>query len=352
VRALAGAPVEQALPCELTLTGPGFSDTIVVPVIVGDSMNLPDGPTPCGLALFDHTDSTFAALPRYDWVELRSVGAPTGLGSDEAIQLRLPAEFGTWRWFGEEYDSLSICSNGFISAGWSDRVDFVNVQLPYRGAPPNIVAAVWDNLDPPSGGEVWYWHDTAGHRFIVEFDSVPCFAVPVEPEMVQVQVFDRTVPTPTGDNRVEIHFRTANYLQAATVGLQNHDGSEGMTHAWNGWGPRTAAPIVAGQALRLEGIPATTVGERPGTPSPRAALLAAPSVFTREVRFSADAARSGAVRLDVFSSDGRLVRRLTPGRNEWRWDGCDQAGRPVPAGVYIVALPGPGSLARVVFAGR
>ena len=69
------APIEAALPCDLVLTGSGYADTVLVPVVVGDSMNLPDGPTPCGLALFDHTDSTFAAL-HDELAVAQVVGAP------------------------------------------------------------------------------------------------------------------------------------------------------------------------------------------------------------------------------------------------------------------------------------
>jgi hypothetical protein len=48
-------------------------------------------------------------------------------------------------------------------------------------------------------------------------------------------------------------------------------------------------------------------------------------------------------RLAVYDVRGRLVRRLEdaphfPGRFEVPWDGRDDAGRPVPAGVYVARL--------------
>ncbi len=50
-----------------------------------------------------------------------------------------------------------------------------------------------------------------------------------------------------------------------------------------------------------------------------------------------------AVTLRVFDSAGRAIRALSPGGRaggigEVSWDGCDDAGRPVPAGVYLARL--------------
>jgi flagellar hook assembly protein FlgD len=54
-------------------------------------------------------------------------------------------------------------------------------------------------------------------------------------------------------------------------------------------------------------------------------------------------AQRGPVRLDVYASDGRLVRVLThgiqpAGRNEVAWDGADERGRAVANGIYVVRL--------------
>jgi hypothetical protein len=46
-------------------------------------------------------------------------------------------------------------------------------------------------------------------------------------------------------------------------------------------------------------------------------------------------------RLSIYSASGRLVRVLSvPGRGLVRWDGLDQTGSVVPAGVYLLHIPG------------
>ncbi|HDQ99726.1 MAG TPA: hypothetical protein ENN51_05535 [candidate division WOR-3 bacterium] len=344
VRASAGAPVEVPQYCDLVLDAADYHDTIRVPLIVGDSMNLPDGPDAEGYAIFDRTDSLFDQRAEYDWVDLRGLGAELGLGSDETVVLPLPAGFGAWRFYGRDYDSLSVCSNGFIAAGSSDRVDFVNVQLPYQRAPGNIVAAVWGRLDASAGGSIRFHHDTVGRCVIVEYDSIRYLGESAF-EQVQVQVYDRSVPTPTGDNRIEIHFKTVNHFERVTVGLQNHDGSAGLTHYWNRWRPRTAAPLVPGQALAIEAMAPIGIAE-PARMSVPARLSAHPSVFRS--RLLVTGGREPGP-LAVFDAAGRRVAELAPVRpGEWQWHGRDESGFPCPAGVYFLRA-GPAGV-RAVFA--
>ncbi len=161
VRALSDAPIEEPAYCDLILSGSGYDDTVTIPIVVGDSMNLPAGPDEYGYRIYDYTDSCYASMPTYDWFELRGVGTKLELGDDQTLVLPLPESFGTWRYYGQDYTRLSVCSNGFIAADSTDRCDFRDVVLPYEGAPPGIIAFLWDNLDPTQGGSVWYYHDTA-----------------------------------------------------------------------------------------------------------------------------------------------------------------------------------------------
>jgi len=72
-------------------------------------------------------------------------------------------------------------------------------------------------------------------------------------------------------------------------------------------------------------------------------LPAAPNPFVRktDLRFSLD--RTGEMELAVVDVAGRVVRRLDRGSREAgdhrvTWDGRDDAGRPLPAGVYFARL--------------
>lgn len=334
------ARVEVPLYCDLILTATGYTDTVRVPLVVGDSMNLPTGPDDYGYVIYDHTDSCYDRMPVYDWVELRGIGNELVLGEDDIATLALPEPFGAWQWYGDAFDSISICSNGFVVPGPSDRVDFVNVLLPYRNAPPNILAVVWDNLHPPDHGHIRYYHDGSNHRFIVEFDSLAYFATPGRWDKVQVQVFDRTVSTPTGDNSIVIHLKTANYFDQATVGMQNADGGIGLTQMANGWYPRTAAPLTAGRSLRIETVEPTGMSSDPTSVplAPRPGLRVSPSHFLTStlVSFSGSMRSCAAA---VYSADGSLVATLPgPGESGWCWNGTDDSGTRVRSGTYFIRV--------------
>jgi hypothetical protein len=49
-----------------------------------------------------------------------------------------------------------------------------------------------------------------------------------------------------------------------------------------------------------------------------------------------------AAQLEIFDPLGQRVRRFSlpgrPGEAEIRWDGCDQAGTPLPTGLYLYRL--------------
>ena len=357
VRALAEAPVEIPAWCDLVLTGSGYDDTLRIPIVVGDSMNLPAGPDGYGYRIYDYTDSCYAPRPDYDWVELRRIGTKLTLGDDQTVVLPLPPTFGPWRYYGQNYARFSVCSNGFIAADSTDRCDFRDVVLPYTGAPPNIVALAWDNLDPTQGGAVWYYHDTAGHRLIVEYDSVSYFAVSGQWERAEVMVYDTTVTTPTGDNTIVLQYRDVNYPKALSVGLQNRDGTIGISHNYNDWYPRVSAPLKAQTALRFETVQLSGTEEPPLTPSGRTPNLSVgpnPCRGRAAILLGPGFGTNAAVR--VFDAAGRLVRVLVPQSSivsrqspiSLVWDGRNDSGVPVAPGLYFVQAEGGDGIVKLV----
>jgi hypothetical protein len=71
----------------------------------------------------------------------------------------------------------------------------------------------------------------------------------------------------------------------------------------------------------------------------------APSPVREGARFAFALPRAGEVRLELFDAQGRRVRTLAAaalpaGRYVRAWDARDEAGRPAPAGVYLVRLSG------------
>lgn len=105
-------------------------------------------------------------------------------------------------------------------------------------------------------------------------------------------------------------------------------------------------PGTGGDQLLFGGlpIPSTTVSVEPGV-SPVVTRLAkaAPNPLAPFTTIGFDLSESGRVRLDIFDAAGRQVKRLyeghlTAGTRSMDWDGTNEAGSDVPAGVYYYRL--------------
>lgn len=92
-----------------------------------------------------------------------------------------------------------------------------------------------------------------------------------------------------------------------------------------------------------------------GAPDPvpelASSLRIAPNPVASDTQLRFVLESGGRVRADVFSPDGRLVRRigdgyLPAGFNTLGWDGLDASGRQAPTGVYLIRLETPGSVER------
>ena len=87
----------------------------------------------------------------------------------------------------------------------------------------------------------------------------------------------------------------------------------------------------------------TPVGADLPAPATRLALRAVPNPAPGRTAFVVQVDRAGPLRMSIVDVRGRVVRRFddslaTPGTRRVTWDGRDTAGRPLPAGVYLVTL--------------
>lgn len=83
-------------------------------------------------------------------------------------------------------------------------------------------------------------------------------------------------------------------------------------------------------------------------PADRSSLSGNPNPFAEKTTIRFELARAGAASLSIFDVSGRLVRSLAAGRNAAGphaidWDGADEEGRLLPAGVYFCRLMADGS---------
>ena len=87
------------------------------------TLNDPFGPDSYGYYIYGEEDSDYDLAPTYSWVEIvPSQGGDgyqldlndNGNNQDDVTTIDLPF---TFTFYGEDYDRISVCSNGWISFG-------------------------------------------------------------------------------------------------------------------------------------------------------------------------------------------------------------------------------------------
>ncbi len=114
-------------------------------------------------------DSAELDGPTYNWVEMSVLGNELTTLADDDFEgpFALPWSFS---YYGDLYYEIYICSNGYIMFGGGN-TSFDNQSLPNGTAPNNLIALFWDDLNPASGGTIYYGPDGQG-SWVCQFDAV------------------------------------------------------------------------------------------------------------------------------------------------------------------------------------
>jgi hypothetical protein len=342
------------------------------------------GPDAFGYTWIDSDD---ANGPVYSWVEINGLGTPAGSGDDANLG---PFDLGfDFSYYGQTYDQLRVCTNGWVSFT-STNTGYSNQIIPSAAEPNNLLAMLWDDLNPNDGGTIYYYADTVYNRFIVEYDGVPHYSTG-NPETFQVII--------SSDGSIIYQYKTVGAGTGCTVGIENgtgdmglqvafnttylHDGlailmaSEPLPEPWMSM-DSLAGTVAAGSstALRVtfntvdaeigdyEGtisiasndpmqplvvVPVTlhvtpgTSGAEDGLPTRFALDRNFPNPFNPMTKINYSVAQTGKVSLHVYDLAGRLVRTLVEekverGHHTAIWDGTDNMGKTVASGSYYYRL--------------
>ncbi len=185
------------------------------------------GPDNFGYSWIDSDD---AAGPVYEWVDISTVGVPVTL-SDDGFEGPVGMGF-SFPFYDGAYSDIYINSNGLLSFGASS-TSRTNQDFPSASVPNNLIAMLWDDLDPPEGGNIYYYNDAVNSRFIVSFEQIRYYTSPDGAGSLSFQA----ILYPNG--QIVLQYGTMDAgthndgHNSFTIGLENEDGTDGLTVVYN-----------------------------------------------------------------------------------------------------------------------
>ncbi|MCP4550113.1 MAG: T9SS type A sorting domain-containing protein [bacterium] len=249
---------------ELTIAyDSGAQDIVEFLVPVGSaSSDDPVGPDTYGYYAFDNTDSAYPLRPIYNWIEIApnhgGSGVDAGLNDtyyegDDITTVTLPFPF---TFYGQTYNELSICSNGFVAFGDTPVRSYRNWSIPSAGNPNGLISVFWDNLQEYGDDQVYTYEDTDNHQFIIQWSRMRNFIDDSSHSVQNVQLILKDPNehvTATGDGIIVMQYETVNNTDYrdgyATVGIQNPKDFSGLLYTYaNNYAPG-AATLTGGRAI-------------------------------------------------------------------------------------------------------
>lgn len=321
-------------------------------------MNSPTGPDEYGYFAYDNTDTGFAMKPVYQWTEIDPLLGGSGnvweIVDDGVLQVDLPFNF---RFYGRDYQSVSISSNGWLSFEYCDDPYFNNHYIPAALGPKAMVAGYWDDLKGMKTGDdtfanmrIVHWYDAVNNRFIVEWnDAYNQYTIQAgaNASLEKFQIILYPKANADGDILIQYHTvdnpgTTTNYC---TVGIEDHRQLAGLTYTYCNFYPNTAAPLAAGRAIRFTTTaPDNYLSNQDNVADlPLKNLRNYPNPFNPTTTIGFESRTKGEANLAVYNLKGQLVRKLYQGQieagnNSFVWDGTDDKGEPVATGIYMYRL--------------
>ncbi len=241
----------------------GVIDTVLFLLPVGSAASSdPTGPDAYGYYAFDNTDAGYDEAPGFWWVEIAPNygGAGTSVGltdfgtaQDDSRIVDLPFPF---TYYGESFTKATICSNGWIAMGETYLTNYRNWQIPCVGAPPNIIAPMWDNFYQEGDSQVYHYYNPVSHTYIIEWSRLRNNYGNNAISTFQVLLYDPAYyPTDTGDGIILFQYQTYNNTDQlqhySTTGIQNATNTTGLLYNYWNSGNAGAAPIGTGTAVKF-----------------------------------------------------------------------------------------------------
>lgn len=181
--------------------------------------NASGGPDTFGYTFVDSNSGG----PTFDFIDISTTGTLANTGQDGQEEgIPLPFEF---PFYGEMQSSINIDANGYVSfSPITNGIDFINSQIPNTGNPNNLIAIMWDDIEPLNGTGVFY--EGNSERFIVQYEATPRFLEGI-PLTFQLILY------PNGSFKMQYADVSAATTTSSTVGIESPDGTFGLQVIFN-----------------------------------------------------------------------------------------------------------------------
>ena len=328
----------------------GFADTTYFGMCLGQ-----DAPTDTGLYYAYYSGGPHAYCPAFDWIAIdttQSVYAGNSLDLLDNQNAWVDLPF-TFTYYGQDYDRITIGSNGFVVMDSTNDVDWSNTGIPSADGPAPMIAPFWSDLDPGNTGapsDIYWYYDQPNNRFIIEYFQVEHWPSGSN-ETFEVILYDPAhYATPTGDGEIVFQYLVPLQNTGGTIGIENSSEDVGVEYYHNSDYNPWATPVTADFAIRFTTYNPTQPGINEFNEPTTASLIQLqvnPNPCTKHTDIRYQITDNGQNRtymeLKIYDASGRLIRDLGRSsvigyQSSVRWDCTDQMNRRVPEGVYFVNL--------------
>ncbi|MBN1970538.1 MAG: T9SS type A sorting domain-containing protein [Candidatus Delongbacteria bacterium] len=270
-----------------------------------------------GYVAIESSDSVDGIVsPVYNWLEISPYASGPGVQMYEVesnvdgriFHESLPF---TFKYYGLDYDAITVCSNGYISMGLTNLIYHRNRTIPSGCGAEAMIAPFWDRY---TEGYLYKYYDEENHQFIIEWKNMRSVYNQNQRMYFQLILLDPEFHiTPTGDGEMIFMYQEVHNVDAednyATVGIENQDQNEGLLLSYSKLYPETMHEIQNESAILITTRNLELVGSDDTIASSFELLNNYPNPFNPEtvIRFNSEDFEN--IEFKVYNSNGQMMFR-------------------------------------------
>lgn len=327
----------------------------------------PTGPDKFGYYAYDSNDLQYDEAPDYQWYEIDPDNGGSGsvikMPDDRSSSIALPFDF---KYYDTVYDSITICTNGWLSFQTTWMTNFRNWNIPSALGPYAQVSPYWDDLI----GEKYVQNDTIYHKdmricydylesediFVIEWNECYNRFDDISPEKFEVILYnEQTYPTDDNTGMIQFNYHTISNPDAnnnyCTVGVENPMQSAGLLYSYASDYPASCTPLQNELAIKFTTTPPDNyyaVNEEIND-LPNIKLLQNypnPAHVSTHIEFNIPKNNMKKPALKIYNLQGELVssmdyqqltEKFSKGKVNYsvQWDCTNSEGNKLPGGIYF-----------------